>query len=83
MLHRLITKFSATTLASAILFGSCMKNLDTTPQNIHTDINNFADLTALQAGAYGDLVAVSGDPLGDIRALEHVQGVIKEGAVVR
>jgi len=34
-------------------------------------------------GAYGDLVAVSGDPLGDIRTLEHVQGVIKEGALVR
>ena len=37
----------------------------------------------VSAGAYGDLVAVSGDPLGDIRTLEHVQGVIKEGAVVR
>ena len=38
---------------------------------------------AVSAGAYGDLVAVSGDPLSDIRTLEHVAGVIKEGAVVR
>src|SRR3982751_4365178 len=34
-------------------------------------------------GAYGDLIAVKGDPLTDIRALEHVGGVIKEGQLVR
>jgi imidazolonepropionase-like amidohydrolase len=38
---------------------------------------------AVAPGAYGDLVAVSGDPLADIRALEHVQGVVKEGSLVR
>jgi imidazolonepropionase-like amidohydrolase len=38
---------------------------------------------AVSPGAYGDLVAVSGDPLADIRTLEHVAGVIKEGALVR
>jgi len=34
------------------------------------------------AGAYGDLIAVKGDPLADIRALEKVDGVIKEGRAV-
>jgi imidazolonepropionase-like amidohydrolase len=34
-------------------------------------------------GAYGDLVAVSGDPLNDIRTLEQVKGVVKEGTLVR
>jgi imidazolonepropionase-like amidohydrolase len=38
---------------------------------------------SLAPGAYGDLVAVKGDPLADIRALEHVEGVIKEGQQVR
>ena len=33
--------------------------------------------------AYGDLIAVKGDPLTDIRALEHVDGVIKDGKLVR
>jgi imidazolonepropionase-like amidohydrolase len=33
--------------------------------------------------AYGDLIAVKGDPLTDIRVLEHVDGVIKEGRLVR
>ena len=37
----------------------------------------------LAPGAYGDLVAVKGDPLADIRALEHVDGVIKEGQLVK
>jgi imidazolonepropionase-like amidohydrolase len=38
---------------------------------------------SLAPGAYGDLVAVKGDPLSDIRTLEHVEGVIKEGRPVR
>jgi len=32
--------------------------------------------------AYGDLIAVKGDPLTDIRVLEHVDGVIKEGKLI-
>jgi imidazolonepropionase-like amidohydrolase len=38
---------------------------------------------SLAPGAYGDLIAVKGDPLADVRALERVDGVIKEGRVVR
>jgi len=38
---------------------------------------------ALTPGAWGDLVAVKGDPLADVRTLEHIEGVIKEGRVVR
>jgi len=37
----------------------------------------------LAPGAYGDLVALKGDPLADIRTLERVEAVIKEGRVVR
>jgi len=33
--------------------------------------------------AFGDLIAVKADPLSDIRALEHVDGVIKEGRLIR
>ena len=35
----------------------------------------------LAPGAYGDLIAVNGDPLSDIRALEHVEAVMKEGRI--
>ncbi|HVU30214.1 MAG TPA: amidohydrolase family protein [Sphingomicrobium sp.] len=41
------------------------------------------EVGSLSPGAYGDLVAVSGDPLSDISALEHVEAVIKGGALIR
>ena len=41
------------------------------------------DVGAIISGRYGDLIAVSGDPLADVRALETVPVVIKGGAVVR
>jgi len=37
----------------------------------------------LAPGAFGDLIAVKGDPLSDISTLEHVAGVMKEGRPVR
>ena len=40
-------------------------------------------LGTLAPGAFGDLVAVPGDPLTDIRILERVSGVIKGGRLVR
>jgi imidazolonepropionase-like amidohydrolase len=38
---------------------------------------------ALETGHYADLIAVSGDPTSDVRALESVKFVMKGGAVVR
>jgi imidazolonepropionase-like amidohydrolase len=37
----------------------------------------------LAPGGYGDLVALKDDPLNDIRTLENVKGVVKEGTLVR
>jgi imidazolonepropionase-like amidohydrolase len=34
-------------------------------------------------GAYADIVALSGDPLSDIKILENVQFVMKDGKVFR
>lgn len=41
------------------------------------------DVGALSPGHYADLIAVSGDPLADITALESVAHVMKGGEVVR
>jgi imidazolonepropionase-like amidohydrolase len=38
---------------------------------------------ALESGHYADLIAVSGDPLSDVRVLESVKFVMKGGAMVR
>jgi len=38
---------------------------------------------ALESGHYADLIAVEGDPLGDITVLQHVKFVMKGGALVK
>ncbi len=40
------------------------------------------DVGTIAVGRYADIVAVSGDPLTDVRVLEHVDTVIKGGVVV-
>jgi imidazolonepropionase-like amidohydrolase len=39
------------------------------------------DVGAIAVGRYGDLIAVSGDPLADVRTLERVKFVMKGGVV--
>ena len=42
-----------------------------------------AKVGSLEPGRYADVIAVSGDPLADVRVLESVKFVMKGGAVVR
>jgi imidazolonepropionase-like amidohydrolase len=49
-----------------------------------TDLMGWQDkLGLIEAGHYADVIAVSGDPLGDISELERVKFVMKGGAVVK
>jgi imidazolonepropionase-like amidohydrolase len=41
------------------------------------------DVGIVEAGRYGDLVAVKGDPLRDVTLLEHVDTVVKGGELVK
>jgi imidazolonepropionase-like amidohydrolase len=41
------------------------------------------DVGSIQPGRYADIVAVSGDPLGDVTELQRVQFVMKGGVVYR
>jgi imidazolonepropionase-like amidohydrolase len=41
------------------------------------------DVGAIEPGKYADLLAVQGDPLQDIALLQHIQFVMKGGAVVK
>jgi imidazolonepropionase-like amidohydrolase len=41
------------------------------------------DVGVLAPGRYGDMVAVRGDPLRDVRLLEHVDAVVKGGELVK
>jgi imidazolonepropionase-like amidohydrolase len=41
------------------------------------------DVGTIAPGAYGDLIAVRGDPTRDVRLLENVDAVVKGGQVVK
>ncbi len=45
-------------------------------------LDRTTDVGAIAVGRYGDLIAVDGDPLTDVRTLEHVAFVMKGGNVV-
>jgi imidazolonepropionase-like amidohydrolase len=42
-----------------------------------------ADVGVLEVGQFADMIAVSGDPLQDVRILENVRGVIKGGVLIK
>lgn len=46
-------------------------------------LNESADVGSLAPGHFADLIAVAGDPIGDIAVLEHVDHVMKGGVPVR
>jgi imidazolonepropionase-like amidohydrolase len=59
-------------------------------QAIRSATSNAADLLdksnllgSLQPGKYADIIAVAGDPLADIRILENVKFVMKEGKIYK
>ena len=41
------------------------------------------DIGSLEAGKYADIIAVMGDPLADIKVMQHVVFVMKSGAVYK
>jgi imidazolonepropionase-like amidohydrolase len=71
-------------------FAFMVKYGMTPMQAIQAATSNAADLLghaseigSIKAGKYADLIAVSGDPLQDIRVLENVEFVMKEGKVYK
>jgi len=52
-------------------------------RNAAQALNREGDVGAIAVGRFGDLVAVAGDPLQDVRILEHVDAVVKGGVLVK
>ena len=76
--------------ANAHEFALLVKAGMTPADALLASTRNAADLLSLtgkagciKAGCYGDLVAVSGDPLADITTMEHMQFVMKGGIVYK
>lgn len=60
-----------------------MQAIQAATVNAAAALGKADDVGALTPGHYGDLVAVAGDPLADVRVLEKAAVVIKGGAVVK
>jgi len=45
-------------------------------------LGHESEFGSISAGKSADLVAVAGDPLADIRTLEHVKAVIARGELI-
>ncbi len=75
---------------SAKQFAFMVKYGMTPMQAIQAATSNAADLLghssefgSIKPGKYADIIAVTGDPLTDIRLLENVQFVMKDGKIYR
>lgn len=60
-----------------------MEAIQTATRNAAQALGREKDVGAISAGRYGDMIAVDGDPLEDVRTLERVDVVIKGGKVVK
>jgi len=75
--------------ASLLVYEAYAESGLTPMQIIHAATSNAAELLGrqdrigtLEVGKFADIIAVPGDPLKDIRALEHAKLVMKGGVVV-
>lgn len=59
-----------------------MEAIQAATRNAAAALGRENDVGAIAAGRYGDLIAVDGDPVADIRQLEDVDVVIKGGEMV-
>ncbi|HEY0626392.1 MAG TPA: amidohydrolase family protein [Allosphingosinicella sp.] len=60
-----------------------MEAIQAATRNAAEALGREKDVGAIATGRYGDIIAVDGDPLADVRALEDVEVVIKGGTVVK
>lgn len=60
-----------------------LQALQAATRNAAQALGREGDVGAIAVGRYGDIVAVDGDPLKDVRTLEHVAAVIKGGRLVK
>jgi imidazolonepropionase-like amidohydrolase len=60
-----------------------MQAVQAATRNAAQALGRERDVGAIAVGRYGDMIAVDGDPMADVRALEDVDVVIKGGAVVK
>jgi imidazolonepropionase-like amidohydrolase len=68
--------------ATMVQYGMTpMEAIQAATRNAAQALGRERDVGAIAAGRFGDLIAVDGDPLADVRALQNVDVVIKGGRI--
>jgi len=62
---------------------TAMEAIQSATRNAAQALGREKDVGAIAVGRFGDLIAVDGDPVSDVRQLEDVDVVIKAGKVVK
>jgi imidazolonepropionase-like amidohydrolase len=76
--------FNARQFAKMVEWGMTpMEAIQAATKSAAEALDRTADVGAIATGRYGDLIAVDGDPLADVRTLENVTFVMKGGEVVK
>ena len=60
-----------------------LEAIQASTKNAAEALDKVGQVGTIAPGAFGDLVAVRGDPLRDVSLLEHVDAVVKGGQLVR
>ncbi|HYI39309.1 MAG TPA: amidohydrolase family protein [Allosphingosinicella sp.] len=60
-----------------------MEAIQSATRNAAQALGREKDVGAIAVGRWGDIIAVDGDPVADVRRLEQVETVIKGGVVVK
>jgi imidazolonepropionase-like amidohydrolase len=75
--------FNARQFVSMVTWGMTpMQALQAATVNAAEALGRTADVGAIAVGRYGDLIAVTGDPLADVTRLQSVSFVMKGGEVI-
>jgi imidazolonepropionase-like amidohydrolase len=76
--------YNARQFATMVQWGMTpMQAIQAATANAADALGRSADVGAIAAGRYGDLIAVAGDPLADVTRLQSVAFVMKGGEVIK
>jgi imidazolonepropionase-like amidohydrolase len=77
-------EYSVRQFAFMVKYGMTpMQAIQSATINAATLIGKPEQFGSLSAGKFADIIAVDGDPIADIRQLEHVTFVMKEGVIYK